>query len=684
MGATTYTWIGTSGTIETPSNWIVDGTVAATAPTTGDDVLFAATSSSPYMVVYNGTDSNSANFILDDHNLTLEPGVDQSINRWGGVFINAGTMLVNNPNISWGTANGSSDGLAGEIVIGSGTLIGVMNTQFNGQSYVADLPVPSDASPNDTGTIYFASGGTGQIIAATQSGVAENEQILEIGGTVAAAGATYVNELGNTLTAGAAQFAIQSGATLQFDDTVASTTTITFEGSNAVFDEAELRNISSDSPILPTGITLVGMDVGTENAGHNDGTWSDTIEIGAGSLTATLSSDGTQLTIVADGQTSILNLSGGNYAGDIVNTHTGTGYNGAPSQFVFLDSVCFAQGTLIRTVDGERAVETLVAGDLVAVKEAGRTSFQPVKWIGYRKLTLDDRAIAAGLAPVRIKRGAMAEGLPARDLLVSPPHCMFIDGKLIPAKLLVNDMTIVHETALTSVEYYHIEMDKHSVLIAEGIETESYLDTGNRAFFSNAGLALILHPEFHVNAGLSCWETDACAPLAVSPAAVLPVWRPLADRAVALGYVPPAYATTTEADIHLVADGRRIDAISVARNTYSFMLPAGVNALVLGSRSVVPNKVTRYLDDPRELGVSVSRVVMRGQADRAEFSADHPALAQGWYAAESNDRALWRWTNGQGSLPIGTVAGPVIVEVTVFATSTYIIDETAAEVRFAA
>jgi hypothetical protein len=98
----------------------------------------------------------------------------------------------------------------------------------------------------------------------------------------------------------------------------------------------------------------------------------------------------------------------------------------------------------------------------------------------------------------------------------------------------------------------------------------------------------------------------------------------------------------------------------------------------------VPNKVARYLDDPRELGVSVSRVVVRGQTDRAEFSADHPALAQGWYAAESNDRALWRWTNGQGNLPAGTVAGPVIVEVTVFATSTYIIGETAVGIHLAA
>jgi antigen 43 len=320
---------------------------------------------------------------------------------------------------------------------------------------------------------------------------------------------------------------------------------------------------------------------------------------------------------------------------------------------------------------------------VIAIVGGKRVSRQ-VKWVGYRKLALDRHAKSAGLAPIRIKRGAMAEGLPTRDLLVSPPHCMFIDGKLVPAKLLVNDMSIVWDTTLKSVEYYHVELDHHAVLIAEGVAAESYLDTGNRAFFSNAGLALILHPEFHVNAGLRCWATDACAPLAVSPAAVLPVWRPLADRAIAMGYTPPEHATTTEADIHLVADGRRIDTIAVKGQVHSFMVPDGVKSLTLASRSVVPNTLTRYLDDPREIGVAVRAITIRGMAGRAEFAADHPALARGWHAPETTDGALWRWTKGNGALPVGVVDGPVIVDVTVGETTTYLIDDVRHETRAAA
>ena len=187
-----------------------------------------------------------------------------------------------------------------------------------------------------------------------------------------------------------------------------------------------------------------------------------------------------------------------------------------------------------------------------------------------------------------------------------------------------------------------------------------------------------------MNAGLRCWETDACAPLAVSPAAVQPVWRPLADRAIALGFVPPTHATTTEADIHLLADGRRIDSIAVKGGVHSFMVPAGVKSLALASRSVVPNVLVQYLDDPRQIGVAVRGITVRGMAEQLQFAADHPALAHGWHAPERADGAVWRWTKGHGTLPVGVVSGPVVVDVMVSETTTYLIDDAPAEGRLAA
>jgi hypothetical protein len=148
--------------------------------------------------------------------------------------------------------------------------------------------------------------------------------------------------------------------------------------------------------------------------------------------------------------------------------------------------------------------------------------------------------------------------------------------------------------------------------------------------------------------------------------------------------VPPSRAITTEADIHLLADGRRLDAIAVAGKLHSFMVPAGVSSLVLASRSATPCTVMPYLDEPRTLGVAVSRVTLRGRTGRTDFPPDHPIFARGWHAAERADRAMWRWTDGRGELPADVEGYPVIVEVTVASTTSYVIDEAVVDTQLAA
>ncbi len=146
-------------------------------------------------------------------------------------------------------------------------------------------------------------------------------------------------------------------------------------------------------------------------------------------------------------------------------------------------TVCFLPGTLIATPQGGRAVETLQPGDLVLLSD-GRAL--PVRWLGVQTV---ERAFADPLRsfPVRIAAGALGEGLPARDLFLSPDHALYLDGALVQAGALVNGTTVrrladVPETF----RYVHVELDEHALLLAEGVPAESFLDTRADRRFDNA------------------------------------------------------------------------------------------------------------------------------------------------------------------------------------------------------
>ena len=146
--------------------------------------------------------------------------------------------------------------------------------------------------------------------------------------------------------------------------------------------------------------------------------------------------------------------------------------------FITNDAPCFAAGTRIRAEHGDVAVEDLLAGDLILTHD-GR--LRPIVWTGRRHIDLTRHPHPERARPVRIRAGAIAQGVPVRDLLVSPDHALFLDGVLIPARLLVNGHSIAVETTRRHVTYHHIELASYDVILAEGLPAESYLDTGDRA-----------------------------------------------------------------------------------------------------------------------------------------------------------------------------------------------------------
>ena len=252
-----------------------------------------------------------------------------------------------------------------------------------------------------------------------------------------------------------------------------------------------------------------------------------------------------------------------------------------------------------------------------------------MKWIGRRRIDLTAHPRPETVAPIRIQRGAFADNMPHTDLLVSPDHAIFVDGKLICARQLINGTTIRQEKGWTSVEYFHVELDAHAILLAEGLPAESYLNTGNRGFFANSDEPLVLHPDLTDETDYPTREAGSCAPFVWDEASVRPVWQRLAERAAALGQPVPQPETTTDPGLRLVAKGRTVQPLYGENGLYIFALPKGATEVRLVSRAGAPTDTRPWLEDRRRLGVYVERIVLRGASEMREVPLDHPEPVAG-------------------------------------------------------
>jgi hypothetical protein len=134
---------------------------------------------------------------------------------------------------------------------------------------------------------------------------------------------------------------------------------------------------------------------------------------------------------------------------------------------------CFLKGTLIWTPSGETRVEDLRVNDLVVTASGGATSIQ---WVWRRRFEREPgQKWDQKIVPIRVARSALGPNTPHRDLYLSRYHCLYLDGVLIPAVDLVNNSSItrVDIEDLKEIEYFHIKLDRHSVIYAEGAACET-------------------------------------------------------------------------------------------------------------------------------------------------------------------------------------------------------------------
>jgi autotransporter passenger strand-loop-strand repeat protein len=341
-------------------------------------------------------------------------------------------------------------------------------------------------------TLYVLSGGTvsGIIVSGgyehVYAGGLDSAATVESGGTLD----VYGSARNDLILSGGAAGAGSGG--LMFGTSVGS------GGVQNVFDAGEIEN------------TVVSG--GTQNAsgGEDYNVIADsggTINVMSGGVTFGKAENGGTFNILSGGAIRAISTLVV-YIGGTVNLARSIPTNGVDRDGGTLNILCFASGTQIETERGFVAVEDLAVGELVKAHFAASA---PIIWIGKRTIDCRRHARPEGVYPVRVRAGAFGEGVPFRDVFLSPDHAVFAADVLVPVRELIN-ATSIAQVPVDSVEYFHVELRHHDVLFAEGLPAESYLDTGNRANFAGQPGVIALHPEFAARV----WDADGCAPLVIA------------------------------------------------------------------------------------------------------------------------------------------------------------------------
>src|SRR5262249_47547111 len=157
---------------------------------------------------------------------------------------------------------------------------------------------------------------------------------------------------------------------------------------------------------------------------------------------------------------------------------------------------------------------------------------------------------------------------------------------------------------LTPVEYFHVELDTHGIVVAEGLTAESYLNTtGTRCFFTNANGPVALYPELTDETDYPSREAGSCEPFVWDEENVRPVWQRLAQRAESLGQLVPTPDVTADPALHIEVKGEKLWPLSSENGLYVFLLPADTTNVSLVSLAGKLTDTRPWLEDRRCFGV---------------------------------------------------------------------------------
>jgi T5SS/PEP-CTERM-associated repeat protein len=349
-----------------------------------------------------------------------------------------------------------------------------------------------------------AAGGTASLTISNQGLVDVNDITLWNGGSVSLAGGLIVTdtltEQGGAVSGfGSVDGAITddgtitaAGGTLGLSGDVSGTGSLVIDTGGRLDVEGVSNGIGVTFEASASNETL-GIDDHsaflTTISGFGTGDTIDLADIGYSSGdTATLLADNILQIAYSGGDYDLQLDPSDDYSGDIFRLAQDGSGNGTD---VTENVACYCRGTMILTENGEVPVEDLSIGDWLMTASGVHRS---IKWIGKRgyggRFIIGKRDVL----PICFKAGSLGDNLPKRDLWISPHHAMYLEGRLIEAKDLVNGVSIIHAAQVKHVEYFHVELESHDVIVAEGALSETFIDDDSRGMFHNAHEYFALYP----------------------------------------------------------------------------------------------------------------------------------------------------------------------------------------------
>jgi autotransporter passenger strand-loop-strand repeat protein len=403
-------------------------------------------------------------------------------------------------------------------VISGGIAIGTVVSN-NAYEYVSSGGVASDTVVSNGGYVFVGSGGTTSFTTVSNggyefvsSGGTADGTVVSGGGTQiivsgGMASGTVVDNRGSAIVSAAGTVSDTTvgsgGGEFVFSGGVANGTTVASGGAQLIASSG-----TASGTVVGSGgdeiVSAHGSAVGTVVS--NGGT---ELVYSGGNVTGSIVNPGGAIdlrgiafdnggTAILDSATDILTVteSAGTYTQQLVGDYSDDYFtlasdNNGGTLVTEQMTPCYCRGTRIRTPGGEVAVEALKIGDRIVTADG---NILPIKWIGRRNYRDWSAVGNADVQPICFKAGSIADHVPVRDLYVSPEHAMALDGMLVPACHLVNDVSIVKVEGMEEIEYFHLEFDRHVVIFAEGAAAESFVDDDSRMLFHNADEYRHLYP----------------------------------------------------------------------------------------------------------------------------------------------------------------------------------------------